>query len=371
MKYDVNEIKELLTKDIVFELVNKWGGNPRETSFGFVSKTICHNPRGEGKYKLYYYHNTKLFKCYTGCEEEGSFDIFDLYHKVKKIQDDLDLSQYDCIKIIGEYLNYTPNPSDYSHREVNDLLIIKECIDLQELEYSKIQEIKLPVYDDKILDHLTYPIIYPWEQEGISREVLKEARIGYFPADEQITIPHYDIDNNFIGLRGRSLCDDDIKLKGKYRPIIANQMIYRHPLGFNLYNLNNVQENIKKSRQAVVYEGEKSVLKYRTLVGSNNDISVACCGFNITSYQIHLLQEAGANEIILAFDRQFKNIGDNEYYSLLKKFKLLSLKYNKYVKLSFIFDRYKTLSYKSSPIDEGLDKFLKLYQKRIQGEKIC
>ena len=38
-------------------------------------------------HKLYYYDNTKLFKCYTGgCSADGSdaFDIFELTRKVKR-----------------------------------------------------------------------------------------------------------------------------------------------------------------------------------------------------------------------------------------------------------------------------------------------
>ena len=58
---------------------------------------------------------------------------------------------------------------------------------------------------------------------------------------------------------------------------------------------------------------EKSCLKYQSYFGLENDISVACCGSSVSAYQIQLLIEAGAEEIIIAFDRQFKEIGDNEF----------------------------------------------------------
>lgn len=48
---------------------------------------------------------------------------------------------------------------------------------------------------------------------------------------------------------------------------------------------------------------EKSCLKYQTYFGFENDISVACCGSNLSSYQVSLLLDAGAQEIIIAFDR--------------------------------------------------------------------
>ena len=50
---------------------------------------------------------------------------------------------------------------------------------------------------------------------------------------------------------------------------------------------------------------EKSVLKYQSFFGFNNDITVACCGSNLSAYQTQLLIDAGAQEIIIAFDRQF------------------------------------------------------------------
>ena len=142
-------------------------------------------------------------------------------------------------------------------------------------------------------------------------------------------------------------------------------MLYNHPLGMNLYNLNNSKDNIKKLGKAIVFESEKSCLKYQSYFGVENDISVACCGSNISDYQIQLLIDAGAKEIIIAFDRQFKNVGDDEYKHLTSNLKKIHKKYNTIVTITFIFDKFKITGYKSSPIDEGMDKFLKLFKERI------
>lgn len=113
---------------------------------------------------------------------------------------------------------------------------------------------------------------------------MDNARIGFFPGGDQITIPHYDINNRFIGLRGRSLSKEDAEKYGKYRPLKVGKQLYNHPLGMNLYNINNSKENIKRLRKAIVFESEKSCLLYQTHFGIENDISVACCGSNITAY---------------------------------------------------------------------------------------
>lgn len=110
---------------------------------------------------------------------------------------------------------------------------------------------------------------------------------------------------------------------------------------------------------------EKSVLKAQTYFGFNNDIYVACCGSNVSAYQVQLLIDAGAQEIIIAFDRQFKHYGDNEYFHLIEHLKKITLKYKNYVNISCIIDKKKMTDYKDSPIDKGKEIFLKLFKERI------
>ncbi len=110
---------------------------------------------------------------------------------------------------------------------------------------------------------------------------------------------------------------------------------------------------------------EKSVLKYASYFGIDNDISVACCGSSVSAYQIQLLSQAGANEIIIALDRQFQNIGDQEFIKLKNNLMKIYKTYNNIAQISFIFDKDKITSYKAAPIDEGKDKFIYLYKHRI------
>lgn len=110
---------------------------------------------------------------------------------------------------------------------------------------------------------------------------------------------------------------------------------------------------------------EKSCLKYQSFFGWENDISVACCGSNISAYQIQMLLDAGAKEIIIALDRQFQEIGDNEFKRLTKNLTKIHDKYKNYVIISLIFDKDMITDYKASPIDEGPEKFMKLFNQRI------
>ena len=51
---------------------------------------------------------------------------------------------------------------------------------------------------------------------------------------------------------------------------------------------------------------------YSSYFGTENDITVACCGSSLSMYQVQLLLDLGVKEIIIAFDKQFKEIGDEE-----------------------------------------------------------
>lgn len=356
---DLKKIKDLISPSDIMSFLEEQGGEPRYMNDSIiVSNTICH---GGNSKKLYYYINSKNFHCYTNC---GSFDIFHLVQTlfglnfIRSIQ--YVVNKFNINLGFFEEVDFDGS-SSLRKKEEAYLSAIKQ---LNEKTVDN-QEINLKIYDDKILTRFMYPIIKPWEREGISREVMKEAAIGYYPGGGQITIPHYNKNGELVGIRGRQLGAEEANMFGKYRPLYINKILYNHPLGFNLYNLNNSKDNIKTLQKCFVFESEKSCLMYRTYFGKENDISVACCGSSLTDHQVQLLLEAGAREIIVAFDRQFQEIGDEEFEKLTKKLTALNKKYKNIVSISFLFDKNKITAYKSSPIDEGPLKFLELYKERI------
>lgn len=367
-RFDKDKIKDNLTTEMVFSMVQEFGGEPLITDFGFVSKTICHNAPHEGSRKLYYYENTRLFRCYTGCD--STFDIFELISKIRLLsQPDSNWSLFDSVRWVAGRYGWGPEQEKKeTNIKLSDWDIFDKYSKLDDLPVSSYQKIELPEYNKNILNNLSYPIISDWENEGISREIIKRNIIGYYPKDEQITIPHFDIDGRFIGLRGRTLGDEEANIYGKYRPLMIGGLLYNHPLSLNLYNINNSAKNINKIKKAIIFEGEKSALLYQSYFGSDVDISVACCGSQISQYQMSLLLNLGATEVIIAFDRQFQQRNDDEFQHLTKNLTNIHNKYSKYVDISFIFDKEDLLPYKASPIDCGKDTFLYMYKKRIRLE---
>ena len=363
INYDKQEIKESLTEDNIFELLNEWGANPQYASFGITAETIDHNPVGEGSRKLYFYLNSGLFISYTSGNDP--FDIFELTIKVFDIQKHQKIDLNEAIRFIAYRFGISGTYEAEEKEELEDWEIFNKYDRIENIE-SKEYNIQLKEYNKKILSIFNYKVeLLPWLEEGIAQKVIDFNKIGYYPGGNQITIPHFDINGRLIGIRGRTLSEEDAELYGKYRPLIINRNMYNHPLGMNLYNLNNSKNNIKNTGRAIIFEGEKSCLKYQSYFGNENDISVACCGSNISSYQINLLLELNVREIIVALDRQFQNIGDDEFKKLTKNLTKLYNKYGNYVKITFIFDKHMITGYKDSPIDDGKEKFLQLLKERI------
>ena len=362
---DKDEIKNSLTIEQVEQFLAEHGGEPVKRIGTLVSRTICHNPAdGSGSYKLYYYDNTHLFKCYTGCMETGGFDIFDLTRKIMKIQSNIEMSLYDAqiyiinffsLDVVNDFQKDTKKNSDF--QIFNKWRRNKKADEQQKIiEFQKISP--------DVIKWLPRKRIGPWLDEGISQEVIDKHGIKFDPYSYGIVIPHWDENWNMIGIRERTLIEDN-EVTGKYKPAIINGKMYNHPLGFNLYNLNNSKENIKMLKKVFIFEGEKSCLLYQSYFGIENDLSVAVCGSSLINYQIDLLLSLNVEEIIIAFDKQFQKIGDDEWKAWTKKLKDIHKKYGSKVQISYMFDKNDYLGYKDSPIDCGLETFMKLFNERI------
>lgn len=363
INYDKAKIREALSEQQIFDLLQDFGGNPERTPFGITSLTICHNPPGEGSRKLYYYANTGLLRCFTQCGEY--FDIFQLVIKVAKIQWDKELDLNDAVRWVAQHFGIDGDTIIDQEDELDDWKFFANYDRIQEVQLRS-PSVVLKEYDKEILSRFNYDVkIVPWVKDGISQKVMKQAQIGYYPGADQITIPHFDKDGRFIGLRGRTLCAEEGERFGKYRPMKVNKILYNHPLGMNLYGLNWNKDHIKAIKKAIIVEGEKSVLQYASYFGWDNNICVACCGSSLSAQQVQLLLDLDVEEIVIGFDRQFEQIGDNEFKKLKENLTRIRNKYKNYVNVSFIFDKKMVTGYKASPLDEGPTKFLQLFKERI------
>ena len=301
-EYDKNLIKNSLTLEQLYSFLDDLGAAPQLQGNIIINKTICHNGNS---HKLYYYDNTKLFRCYTDCGGEA-FDIYELTRKVKSRENpkerytkegNIYLDEWnlpEAIEYVAQYFGFSPVQREFEQNStiLEDWKIFNNYDRIEKIN-NETQIVELKVYNDNILSYLPRPIIEPWIKEGITQEVMNKRNICYDPKHCGIVIPHYDIDNRLIGIRERTLIKEN-EVNGKYRPALLNRQLYNHPLSFNLYNLNNSKDNIARMKKAFVFEGEKSPMLYASYFGEENDISVACCGSSFIQYQAWLLINLGA-----------------------------------------------------------------------------
>lgn len=246
MSYDKIQVKEALSIDDVFDILDSLGAEPEMHDGYITALTVCH---GGDSHKLYYFDNTQLCRCFTHC---GNFDIFELIQKVKGL--DLNAAIYYVVNFFN--LQYKLDEIDDTFLQ-EDWKIMRRWQELAAIKVNH-DKITLPEIDKSVLRYYPQPRILDWEQEYIPKEVSDFMDIHYDPVNGAILIPHTDEKNRLIGIRERTLVQENEKY-GKYRPWRRGDVQYNHPLAFNLYGFYQAKDNIKNLGIAIVVESEFSL----------------------------------------------------------------------------------------------------------------
>lgn len=344
---DYKEISDNLNFEAIKNLLERMNIPYRDTDAALIMPTVCHNEDVESaSWKLYYYKDTHIFYCYT---EDGAMSIFKFlknFYETRGI--DYDWYQ-DIYQVVLDCSNYN-----------SDFLIQNRYTSVRD-KYHIEEAPSIPVCDSHVLECFTKYYTYEWLHEGISREAMDKFNILFSISRNKIIIPHYNVDGELIGIRGRALNEDEVIEYGKYMPVCIEGKWYAHPLGLNLYGLNVNKENIRREGYVFIYEGEKSVLHHESF--SIPNCAVASCGSNLNKYQIKLLmKECQPREIILCYDREEKPHED----AYFMKLKTMCEKYRNYCNISFIYDMKGITGMKDSPCDRGEEVFKELLAKRIK-----
>ncbi|MER2227233.1 MAG: hypothetical protein ABS916_09280 [Carnobacterium sp.] len=356
LRLDKDALKNGMTIDSVYEFLTGMGVQGQfldEEKLLF--ETVCHNHPGEGKHKLYYYHNTKLFNCYTDCG--ANFDIFELINKMHVIKTGEELELEDSIKTFVHSSSFLFAGKQEFDEEIDDN---KEYVPPTFLYFDK-----------NVLNELPNAIVDNWVEEQISEATQRKYGVKLNPSLMSAAFPHFDEFWNLLGIRQRILSAEDQLMYGKYRPLTRKGEMFSSPLSFYLFGLNHNGLEIRKKKKAIIYEGEKSVMKMDDVLGPQNNISVASFGMKFSRHQFEQLKSMGVEEIIFAFDRQFKQTEDSDFYKLIDLYRKINDRFsNQGVKFSFILDDEMISGYKDSPIDDGFDVFNTLYHKKRTIEEI-
>ena len=322
-----------------------------DADYNFASDTevhfrsICHN---SNSYKLYYYDSSKRFYCFR-CGE--SFDIFEIFKKI------LHISLSDAVKKICEQLNINVKNVDECSSLCDNWAELRRFLPNAEPEPDK-----LLTYDKSILslfDHL-YP--QEWLDYGISEDILDKFGIGWYARQACISIPVI-FNGQLVGVRGRYTREQDVA-KGKYRPICTlDGTVLKFSSSACLYGYDQNKVAIEKSRQVVLFESEKSVLKAPSF-GIDNALAVF--GSNISKQHIQLLLEMGVNDVVLCMDSDYKQVGDDEFRFFVVKMKKLAAKLKPYFSVSIVYNNQGYDMYKCNMMDIPYEQAMKLWESRVK-----
>lgn len=185
----------------------------------------------------------------------------------------------------------------------------------------------------------------PWFKEGISWESMQKFQVRYDQLSNRIVFPIRNMAGKIINVSGRTL-DPNWKQK-KLRK-------YTYFNGFGgglntLYGFYENKESILRSKEIILFEGAKSVLKADTWGVGN---SVAVLTSHLSQFQFEQLVKLGAN-VVVAFDSGVSIPQDKNVRKLIP-----------YVNVKYIFDFERLLDDKEAPVDKGYDVFKKLYDER-------
>lgn len=345
---DYQGIIEQLNTDKIIDLMERLGVETYVRRPGYVIfPTICHNEDpAQASMKLYYYENNHIFYCYTNCQSMSIFKFLKHYYECRNISFDW---YEDIYKVVLDCSNFRlAAPGHVTYKSIRD-------------QYRRPEHIQLPTYSEGILN--TFTKFYPpeWLNDGISKTAMDKFNILYSIPQNKIIIPHYNIDNKLVGVRGRALNPWEVENIGKYMPVQIEGKWYSHPLSLNLYGLNKTKENIKKTGICFIFEAEKSVLQIDSFDRLN--CAAAVCGSQFNKFALKILiQNCHPNEIVICFDKEEKP-GEDIYFNKLYK---LCNKYKNYANFSFIYDMENLLELKDSPTDKGEAIFEELLKKRVR-----
>ena len=365
---DRDELMELVTTEDVITILKDLGSSsPRQDKNNdnvLQFSTVCH---GGDSHKLYYYLDSKFFTCYTSC---GSMSLYDVIMSANNITFPEAFAYICKFKDISTFKKMKKGLQKKEY-ENDDLDFLRFHL------YKKEKQlVKLPSYNNYILNMFDDYIPISWHNEGISDEVANVFQVRFYINQFKGIIPHLDINGNLVGIRGRNFIQYQVNSGKKYMPITIQGLTYRYPIHFNLYGIFQNQENIRKIKKGILFESEKSVMLYGSYFGQENNISLALCGMSFSLHQKDLLLSLGVEEVTICFDKQYQlelindeNIDKNskawkEYENYIKGLIKISEMLMPYCNVSIVVCWDETIKYKDSPIDCGKETFKELYRER-------
>jgi len=351
---NAQELKSKITESDIIKLLGRMGSDEYiDTEEAFLFRTACHHGQ---KYKLYYYKESKYFHCYSECFD--SFDIIELVCRNK------DYSFGEAINWICIQLDIPTLTCGFGTQngKISDWDFINN---IRRKKKDLMPITKKDFYDASILNIFQRMYWQGWVDEGIDIPSMIKYGILYCTLQQKIIIPHYNIDNQLMGIRARLMLEEEVEQYGKYCPFQMRNVMYSHPLSQNLYGININKEAIKRKSKIMLVESEKSVLQCYSFFKEDN-FAVALCGGSFSNFQRDLILSLEVREVIIALDKEYQEVDSIEAKKwanhIIERF---VNKLAPYCIVTVLWDTEGLLPYKSSPSDINKETLLKLMDSKI------
>ena len=354
MSLETNLISKINTSDIL-RLMEKLGVSESHVRYGndcLIFPTICHNDlTNNPSQKLYYYESSKRFYCYTSCKSMSIFDLIINTYKTRGFKMEF-IRAYNLLDEI------------VSNRLKTGFAVIQTPKPFNTTKIEEDWEEQLPVYNHHVLECFTQQprFLDPWMSEGIGYDTLVEFGVRFDMVRNRIVFPVIDHKGRLVGIRVRNFSQADIDAGRKYMPLWHNEELYNCPKMMVVYGYYQNRQILKRTKEAVVFEAEKSVLKYGSCFTMNKAVAVGGSAFS--QYHGKILQDAGVERIVLAFDNDYNEEGDR-FYGLRKMIREAKKVKEMGFEVELIYDwDGEYLGDKDAPIDLGRPIYSKLYRDR-------
>ncbi len=360
MSLESNLLNKLSTTDVL-RLMEKLG--VPETSVRYANDclifpTVCHNTLDNNpSHKLYYYESSKRFYCYTHCKSMSIFDVI--------------INTYNTRGFKMEFMRaYNLLDEIVSKRLKTGFAIIQtpKTLNTNKIEENWVEQ--LPVYNKHVLECFTQQprFLDPWLSEDIDYNVMVDFGVRFDMVRNRIVFPVIDHIGRLVGIRVRNFNQADLDAGRKYMPLWHNEELYNCPKMMVVYGYYQNRQVIKKLKEVIVFEAEKSVLKYGSCFTMNKSVAVGGSAFS--QYHGLILKEAGVETIVLAFDNDYSEDGDR-FYGLQKMLREAQKVRDMGFKVELIYDwTGEYLGDKDAPIDLGRTVYSKLYRERKTLEEV-
>lgn len=185
-----------------------------------------------------------------------------------------------------------------------------------------------------------------WEAEGISKASLERFQVAYDSFSDRLVYPIRNTNGEIVNVGARTLDPN-----WKQKKLRKYSYMFSWDGGMNtVFGLAENRDEILRKKEIILFEGAKSVM-------IADSWGIRNCGALLTShlsqFQLKILAKLGVR-VVFALDKEVV-IRDDPNIARLKR----------YTTCEYIWDRDGLIDEKDSPVDKGVETFMKLYEGRL------